>query len=495
MNMTLPPENNSSSIPLVPSLFEEAKPGRPGVELPKSDVPEIPIEDLLPREELRSDLPLPALGELQVVRHFTRLSQLNVGVDTVFYPLGSCTMKYNPKVNDAVAGLPGFAGLHPYQPDRLAQGALRMLKELERFLCEIGGMDAATLQPAAGAQGEFTGLLLFRAYHKSNRDERRKKILTPTSAHGTNPATAARCGYRIVPLGANDRGRVDFADLERLMKDDVAGIMMTNPNTLGLFEEEIAKIADLVHDRGGLLYCDGANMNAILGIARPGDMGFDVMHYNVHKTFSTPHGAGGPGAGPVAVKAHLEPFLPFPVLRETDEGLAWEYHRPQSIGRLHPYYGNFSVLVRAYAFIAAHGAEGLRAVSEDAVLNANYILETLKVLYPPAYPGPCMHECVLSGSLQKKQRGVRALDVAKRLLDYGFMAPTVYFPMIPGVEEAMMIEPTETETLEMIDSFVETMHAIAKEDPDLVRSAPLRTPVRRLDEARAARQPDLADLG
>ncbi|MBW3622044.1 MAG: aminomethyl-transferring glycine dehydrogenase subunit GcvPB, partial [Armatimonadetes bacterium] len=309
------------------------------------------------------------------------------------------------------------------------------------------------------------------------------------------PATAARCGYRIVPLGANESGRVDFADLDRLMHDDVAGIMMTNPNTLGLFEDEIAKIADVVHDRGGLLYCDGANMNAILGITRPGDMGFDVMHYNVHKTFSTPHGAGGPGAGPVAVKAHLEPFLPYPVLRETDEGLSWEYHRPQSIGRLHPYYGNFGVLVRAYAFIAAHGAEGLKGVSEDAVLNANYILTKLGDVFPPGYGGACMHECVLSASPQKKGKNVRALDIAKRLLDYGFMAPTIYFPLMPGLDEAMMIEPTETETKEMLDSFIETMRAIAEEDPETLHNAPVSTPVRRLDEARAARQPDLANRG
>ncbi len=493
--MPLETESQTSLPPRVPSLFDQARDGRPGVEVPAVDVPARPTEELIPSTDLRSDLPLPALGELQVVRHFTRLSQLNVGIDTVFYPLGSCTMKYNPKINDVIANLPGYAGLHPYQPDKLTQGALKMHKELERFLCEIGGMDAATLQPAAGAQGEFTGLLLFRAYHKSHGDEKRKKILVPTSAHGTNPATAARCGYQIVPLGANEKGRVDFADLDKLMRDDVAGIMMTNPNTLGLFEDEIAKIAETVHERGGLLYCDGANMNAILGVVRPGDMGFDVMHYNVHKTFSTPHGAGGPGAGPVAVKAHLEPFLPYPVLRETDEGLAWEYHRPQSIGRLHPFYGNFLVLVRAYAFIAAHGAEGLRGISEDAVLNANYIMSKLNDLYPPGYPGACMHECVLSGGLQKRERNVRALDIAKRLLDYGFMAPTIYFPLIPGLDEAMMIEPTETETKEMIDSFIETMRAIAAEDPELLHEAPTTTPVRRLDEARAARQPDLANRG
>ncbi len=487
--------SDSPPAPRVPSLFDEAKAGRPGVEVPRSDVPEVPLESLLPASQLRDDLPLPALGELQVVRRFTRLSQLNVGIDTVFYPLGSCTMKYNPRVNEAIAGLPGFAGLHPYQPDKTCQGALQLLKTLERFLCEIGGMDAATLQPVAGAQGEFTGLLLFRAYHKSRGDAARRKILVPTSAHGTNPATAARCGYQIVPLGANDRGRVDFADLERRMTDEVAGIMMTNPNTLGLFEEEIARIAELVHDRGGLLYCDGANMNAILGVVRPGDMGFDVMHYNVHKTFSTPHGAGGPGAGPVAVKAHLEPFLPYPVLRDTEDGLTWEFHRPQSIGRLHPFHGNFGVLVRAYAFIAAHGAEGLRGVSEDAVLNANYILSQLGDLYPPAVAGLCMHECVLSGGRQKRERNVRALDIAKRLLDYGFMAPTIYFPLIPGLEEAMMIEPTETETKETLDAFVETMRIIAEEDPEMLREAPTTTPVRRLDETRAARQPDLANRG
>jgi len=480
------------------TIAELSSPGRMGASLPDCDVPQDPLESLIPADYVRADLPLPEVAEPDVVRHYTRLSQLNVGVDTHFYPLGSCTMKYNPKVNEEVASWPAFTGLHPYQPDSTAQGALRVLHALERALCQIGGMHSATLQPSAGALGELVGLLLIRAYHNGQGQGHRSLVLIPDSSHGTNPATATRCGYKVVKIASNRRGRVDIADLERHMNDQVAALMMTNPNTLGLFEDEISAACSLVHSRGGQVYCDGANMNAILGFARPGDMGFDVMHFNLHKTFSTPHGGGGPGAGAVAVKEHLEPFLPVPRIVETPDGLRWDYNRPQTIGRVHPFYGNFAVLLRAYCYIRQLGADGLRAVAEDAVLNANYLMHRLVGPQAPpagtggyslAYPGPCMHEFVISAAEHKRATGVRTVDIAKRVLDYGFHPPTVYFPLI--VEEALMIEPTETASKETLDAFADALLAIAKEDPELVRSAPHHGPVSRVDEVKAARELNL----
>jgi glycine dehydrogenase subunit 2 len=466
-----------------------SKPGRSGQYLPQSDVPDRPLAELVPRGELRQELPLPELGELQVVRHFTRLSQLNYSVDTCLYPLGSCTMKYNPRVNEWAASHPGIAGLHPLQPDTTAQGALRLLKELEGLLAEVAGMDAATLQPVAGAQGELTGLLLIRAYHRARGDSARRKILVPDSAHGTNPASAARSGFDILPVPSNDRGRVDLDALKARLGPEIAGVMMTNPNTLGVFEDQIQEISAAVHEAGGLMYCDGANMNAILAQCRPGDMGFDVMHYNVHKTFSTPHGGGGPGAGPVAVRTALEPFLPYPRLVERDSVFSWDIDRPQSIGRLHAFHGNFGILVRAWAYLRRLGPEGLKGVSDGAVLNANYLRHRLAALFEVPYGPYCMHEFVASGSRVKETTGVRTLDIAKRLLDHGFYAPTIYFPLI--VPEAIMVEPTETETLETMAAFADALEAILREDPEVLTTAPHTTPVGRLDETRAARQPVL----
>lgn len=479
-------------------IFERSRPGRKGYSLPAADVPVRGPEALLPPGRLRRRPPaLPEVSEPEAVRHFTRLSHRNHSVDGGFYPLGSCTMKYNPKVNEDMARLPGFAGLHPNAPDDLAQGALQLLWELERDLCEIGGMDRFSLQPAAGAQGELTGLLLIRAYHESRGEGAlRTKVIVPDSAHGTNPASAALCGYRVVQVRSDARGGVDLADLERALDRSVAALMLTNPNTLGLFDENIGEIAERVHAAGGLLYYDGANANAILGVSRPGDMGFDVVHFNLHKTFSTPHGGGGPGAGPVGVKAALAPFLPVPRVEreETPEGPRFRLREdlPRSIGRVHAFHGNFGVLVRAYTYIRMLGPDGLRRVSEDAVLAANYVMRRLRDAFEVPYDRACMHEFVASARRLKEETGVRALDVAKRLLDHGIHPPTIYFPLI--VEEALMIEPTETESKETLDRFVEVMIAIAEEarrDPEKVRGAPWETPVGRLDEALAARKPDL----
>ncbi len=471
-----------------PLLFELSRPGRTGFSLPE---PDVPLADL-PQEMLRETLDLPEVSEPEVVGHFTRLSQLNFSIDTHFYPLGSCTMKYNPKVNEELARLPGFARIHPLQDEATVQGALRLIYELERLLAEVSGMDAATLQPAAGAQGELTGLLLIRGLHHSRGEEGRDLVLVPDSAHGTNPATATMCGYKVVTVPSDTRGNLDVEVLRSHASERLAALMITNPNTLGLFEEHIVEIAEIVHGAGGLIYCDGANMNALLGIAKPGQMGMDVLHLNLHKTFSTPHGGGGPGAGATLVKQSLEPFLPSPVLRRDSDGfLSWNHDRPQSIGKVTAFYGNFAVLVRAYTYLRMLGESGLREVSEGAVIAANYLLSQLRDVFPPAYDRTCMHECVLTGSVQAAS-GVRALDIAKRLIDYGFHPPTIYFPLI--VEEALMVEPTETESLETLDRFVAAMREIAAEagsDPETVRTAPHSAPVRRLDEVRAARQPNL----
>ncbi len=479
-----------------PLIFELSRPGRRAFSLPPLDVPEQAETDLLPPDRLREEPPLlPEVSELDVVRHFTRLSQLNHAVDTGFYPLGSCTMKYNPRLNEDAARLPGFARLHPYVPAELCQGALRLMWELERYLCEIGGMDRVTFQPAAGAQGELTGMLIIKAYHQS-RGERRTKVIVPDSAHGTNPATAAMCGYQVVTVHSDARGGVDLGHLAAVLDGEVAALMLTNPNTLGLFDENIAVIARMVHEAGGLLYYDGANANAILGVSRPGDMGFDVVHFNLHKTFSTPHGGGGPGAGAVGVKEPLVPFLPVPLVERSGAGedarFYLNYDLPRSIGAVHGFYGNFAVLVRAYAYIRRLGGEGLRQVSENAVLNANYLMHKLRQHYDLPYDRPCMHEFVLSAKGLKEATGVRALDVAKALLDRGVHPPTIYFPLI--VEEALMVEPTETESKETLDLFAARMAeiaALARRDPEAVTGAPTRTVVGRLDEALAARKPDL----
>ncbi|HHX41258.1 MAG TPA: aminomethyl-transferring glycine dehydrogenase subunit GcvPB [Armatimonadetes bacterium] len=479
-----------------PLIFELSRPGRVAFSLPACDVPERPIEELLPAGQIRHDLPLPEVSESQVVRHFTRLSRMNYGVDMGFYPLGSCTMKYNPRVNEAAAALPGVATAHPLAGEEHSQGALQLLYELQEMLAEIAGMDAVTVQPAAGAQGELTGLLMIRAYHLERGDTARTRILVPDSSHGTNPATAARCGYTITSVPSNNRGRVDLDQLRAQMDSRVAALMLTNPNTLGLFEDEVLEVTRIVHEGGGLVYLDGANMNAILGIARPGDLGFDVMHFNLHKTFSTPHGGGGPGAAAVAAKACLEPFLPVPRVVQREGAYALSEEHPRSIGRMHTFYGNFGNLVRAYTYLRSLGPEGLRLVAENAVLNANYLLALLKDDYEVPYGDRCMHEFVASAQ-QQAEKGVRALDIAKRLIDHGFHPPTMYFPLI--VREALMIEPTETESIETLDAFAEAMRQIAREvreQPQVVRDAPHATPfvtvpVSRVDEVAAARHPNL----
>lgn len=476
---------------VAPLIFERSAPGRRGYILPELDVPEVPLEELIP-ERFHRDEPaqLPEVSELEVVRHYTQLSRLNYGVDVGFYPLGSCTMKYNPRVHEDLAALPGLARIHPYQPESSVQGALELIYNLGEYLAVISGLEATTLQPAAGAHGELAGLLVIKAYHTHHGNGERREIIIPDSAHGTNPASCAMVGYDVVEVPSDERGGVDVAALSKLVGPKTAGLMLTNPNTLGLFDENIAQIAAIVHDAGGLLYYDGANANAILGIVRPGDMGFDVVHYNLHKTFSTPHGGGGPGAGPIVVCSKLAPFLPGPIVRK--DGDKYFFDTPEhSLGRLKSFYGNFLVYVKAYAYILSHGAAGLREVSETAVLHANYMMRKLQDLYHLPYDRHCMHEFVLSGVNQKKL-GVRTLDVAKRLLDYGFHAPTVYFPL--NVEEAIMIEPTETEPKSTLDQFIEVMRTIAEEaekEPEKVTGAPRNTPVTRLDESRAARQPIL----
>jgi glycine dehydrogenase subunit 2 len=474
------------------TIYEKSCCGRRASWLPPLDVPEMPLDDLVPGEWRRSTpADLPEVSEVDLVRHYHGLSTLNFGVDSGSYPLGSCTMKYNPKVNETVARMEGFAGLHPYQPEDLAQGALELMHELDLWLAEIAGLSRATLQPAAGAHGELTGLLVIRAFHNA-RGEARSKVLIPDTAHGTNPATVSMAGYTPVAVTSNARGGVDMEALKAVLDEDVAALMLTNPNTLGVFDENILDIAGLVHDAGGLLYYDGANANAILGVSRPGDMGFDVVHFNLHKTFSTPHGGGGPGAGPVVVRDFLEPYLPEPLVKQAEDGsYHLDYDRPHSIGKMRTFYGNFGVLVRAYTYIVALGGEGLCRVSQTAVLNANYVMEGIRDLFELPYDRRCMHEFVAS-TRAWGEHGVRALDVAKRLLDYDVHPPTTYFPQI--VPEALMIEPTETESRQDLDRIIAVFRAIADEarrDPRLLHEAPVSMPVRRLDEARAARHPVL----
>ena len=472
-------------------IFEKSSPGKAAWKLPPLDVPDVDTGELLGPLERKHLGNMPEVSEIEIIRHFTRLSTWNYAIDLGMYPLGSCTMKYNPRVNEVVSRLDGLANGHPYQPEKISQGALRIIKTLSDCLIEITGMDAITLQPAAGAHGEFTGLLMVRAYHEA-KGSARKKVLIPDSAHGTNPATAATVGYAIENLKSNANGMVDIPSLAFQMNQDVAALMLTNPNTLGVFEQEIHKIADILHAQGGLLYMDGDNMNALVGKVRPGDFGVDVMHLNLHKTFSTPHGGGGPGSGPVAIKKALEPFLPKPVLISKPDGtLGFNYDRPQSLGRVRSFYGNFGMFVRALGYILANGPDGLRQTTEDAVLNANYIRKGLEGVYDLPYASASMHEVVFSDKSQAK-KNVRTMDIAKRLIDYGFHPYTTAFPLIvPG---ALMIEPTESESKEELDLFVEAMRAIAdevEEDAEMVRTAPHSTRVARLDETAAARKPIL----
>jgi len=472
-----------------PLLWEKGAKGRCGFSLPRRDVDPAPLDAALAGEGPA----FPDLGELDVVRHYTRLSQWNFGVDTGMYPLGSCTMKYNPKTNERQASLPGFALAHPLLPEELCQGALKLMFQLEQYLAQITGMDAVTVQPVAGAHGEFTSMGLFHAYMKS-RGQKRSKILMPETAHGTNPASASLCGFDSIPVPCNDQGILSTESVARAMDEDTVGIMVTNPNTLGLFEENIREIAEIVHAKGGLVYGDGANMNAVLGIVKMGEIGIDAMHLNLHKTFSTPHGGGGPGAGPVAVKAPLAPFLPVPRIVQEGQRYRLSQDFPQSIGKVHAFYGNFGVLVRAYAYILTLGPK-LKTVSQHAVLNANYIKESLKGVFHLPYDRPCMHECVFTDKRQEPHK-VSTLDMAKRLLDYGFHPPTIYFPLV--VHGAIMIEPTESESKETLDQFIETMKAIAREveeSPEQLHQAPTLTKIRRLDETEAARHPVLTGCG
>ena len=473
-------------------IFEKSTPGKRAITFPKADVPTVDIASVIPADMIRqTPAQLPEVSEIETVRHFTQLSRRNHGVDVDFYPLGSCTMKYNPKVNEEVARFPGIGLAHPLQPAETVQGNLKMMHTFEQWLGELTGMDRITFQPAAGAHGELTGILLIKAYHESRNDTARRKVIVPDSAHGTNPATAAMAGFEIVSIKSMADGSVDLEALKAAVGPDTAALMMTNPSTLGLFDPHIKEIADIVHKAGGLVYYDGANMNAIMGYARPGDMGFDVVHLNLHKTFSTPHGGGGPGSGPVGVKKILEPFLPKPTVELKDGQYFLDWERPQSIGKIHGFFGNFGVVARAYAYALAYGPE-LKEVSEYAVLNANYIMAHLRKYYDLAVDRYCMHECVLSAKTLKNEVGVKTLDIAKRLLDEGVHPPTIYFPLI--VEEALMIEPTETEDKATLDKFIASMIQIyneAKEEPERVKSAPHTTVVGRLDEALAARKPNL----
>lgn len=465
-------------------IFEASRPGRTGSRLPPADCPGFKLAPQFGRQK-RAELP--EISEPQVMRHFVNLSALNHHVDRDFYPLGSCTMKYNPKINEEAVRQPGLNALHPLQPATTASGALQLIFDLGEMLKKIVNLPAVTLQPSAGAQGEFTAISMFKAYFNQRR-EARKYVLVPDSAHGTNPASVNFSGFKPVTLPSDGRGLVDIAALDRLMTGETAGLMLTNPNTLGLFEKNIRQITGVVHDRGGLVYLDGANLNALLGIVRPGDVGFDAVHFNLHKTFSTPHGGGGPGSGPVAVSQVLEPFLPVPAVEKSGDNYRLVYDRPGSIGKVQNFFGNFLVMVRAFVFLRTIGEEGLKAISKAAILNANYVIRSLKDDYYLPYEDYCMHEGVLSGK-HLKDAGVKTLDVAKRLLDFGMHAPTIYFPLI--VSEALMIEPTESESRETLDRFIEIMRQIAseaKQNPEILKSAPHRTPVRRLDEVKAVKE-------
>ncbi len=475
-----------------PLIFELTREGRIGYSLPDLDVPDLELSSLLPDGFIREEAAeLPEVSELDIMRHYTALSNRNHGIDSGFYPLGSCTMKYNPKINESVARYPGFANIHPLQDESTVQGALEVMYDLQEHLVEITGMDEVTLQPAAGAHGEWTALMMIRAFHEANGDFNRTKVLVPDSAHGTNPASATVAGFDTVTVKSGENGLVDLEDLKKHVGPDTAALMLTNPNTLGLFEEEILEMAAIVHEAGGKLYYDGANLNAVMSKARPGDMGFDAVHLNLHKTFTGPHGGGGPGSGPVGVKKDLAPFLPKPVLVKEEDTYTFEYDRPQSIGRVKPFYGNFGIYLRAYTYIRSMGPDGLKAVTEYAVLNANYMMRRLEPYFDLPYNRHCKHEFVLSGRRQKKL-GVRTLDMAKRLLDFGYHPPTIYFPL--NVEEGMMIEPTETESKETLDAFCDALIQIAKEveeNPEIVQNAPHTTVINRLDETKAARQPVL----
>jgi glycine dehydrogenase subunit 2 len=470
-------------------LFDQSRPGSRAVQMPDCDVPSVAVEELLPSRALAGTAPgLPELTEPELVRHFVNLSTQNMSVDTHFYPLGSCTMKYNPKRNEALASLPGLVGLHPYQRSETIQGMLAILHSLQEMLAEISGLDAVSLQPAAGAHGEMTALFVAAAYLRDTAAAR-KVVLIPDGAHGTNPASAAMAGFTTVEVKSTSGGLVDLDDLASKLDERTAVFMITNPNTLGIFERQIGNICALVHEAGGLVYLDGANMNAILGVTRPGDFGADMMHYNPHKTFSGPHGGGGPGAGPIAVTAKLAPYLPVPLVGNDGNRFTLEFNRPKSIGRVRSFFGNTGVLIRTYCYLRTHGPQGLRRVSENAVLNANYLLSRVKHFLPVPQGDRCMHEFVATAQKLKNERGVAAMDIGKRLLDYGFHAPTVYFPLI--VREALMVEPTESESRSTLDAFAEALFRITEEDPELLHDAPHSTSVSRPDEVRAARQPIL----
>lgn len=480
--------------PLEPSIFDQSAPGTRGVSLPETGVTERPTETLFPAEFLRETPPkLPEISQLEAIRHFVRLSQLNHSIDTGFYPLGSCTMKYNPKVCDYYGMLEGFTALHPKTDEALSQGALKLMYTLQQYLADITGFDGVTLQPAAGAQGELVGMMMIKAYFQKAGQSQRTEVIIPDSAHGTNPASAAMCGFKIIEIKSGDDGLVDVDKLRTLVSERTAALMLTNPNTLGLFEKDILEITRLVHEAGGLMYYDGANLNAVMGQAKPADMGFDVMHINTHKTFATPHGGGGPGCGPVAVNATLAPFLPVPVVTFDDENYHLHYDQPDSIGKIKTFYGNFEMMARAFTYISAYGAEGLTQVTHDAVLNANYLKDQLKDTFEVPYDQICKHEFVMNSHRQKEyDKRLNTMAIAKRLMDFGIHPMTVYFPLI--AHEAMMIEPTETESRETLDRFIEIMRRIdqeCRETPELVLDAPHTTPIQKVDEVRAARNPDL----
>ncbi len=471
-----------------PLIFEKSRPERRGCSLPECDVEKESLEKLIPKRYLRQgSLGLPEVSEPDVVRHFVRLSQQNMGIDTNFYPLGSCTMKYNPKVNEDIANLPGFTRVHPYQPEASIQGTLQVLYDMEKLLCEISGMDRVSLQPAAGAHGELTSLMMIKAYYEDKK-EHRDTVLVPDSAHGTNPASSHLCGFQVIEVKSNKNGGIDLENLKDKMSKKVAALMLTIPNTLGLFEGNILEVSRIIHDGEGFLYLDGANLNALLGIVKPSNLGIDIMHFNLHKTFSTPHGGGGPGSGPVGVKGRLAAYLPVPTVEKDKKGYYLDYDRAKSIGKVRSFYGNIEVITKAYCYLRSLGKEGLKKISHNAVLNANYLMKRLKNYFYLPYDQPCMHEFVLSTE-DEKINGVRTLDIAKRLLDFGFHPPTIYFPLI--VKEALMIEPTETESKETLDAFISSMIQIRREieeDPSLVKEAPHNLPIGRLNEVKAAKE-------